>query len=224
MPDDAQLRKHSSWFKGEKRFQFSYNPFRKLSWKLGSLHLEADEPTSDNKDVLPPLPSPKTQEETPYIVGNLFSLSALRLNPAHESDSFAIGPLPAKPSVGKAFGLVDEERISVASADARPRSVAQWLHVLWKRSYGLPINSTSTQDEGISEVESDREPSEDIRKRRVIVVEYGNTDDIQNGALFDPSRYRPSLNLCKLRRIPYARAGMIQYTPRLLYRDMLQME
>jgi len=178
MHSNIALPKRSSWSNDDGDSSSGYNPFRELKrWT----NPEQDA-SSQNKTHLPP-PSPKTttQEDTPNVVGQLFSSSELRQKSSSNNDSSNARPVVRHPIAREPYGSVDEEKSTVFLAKSEPRSTVSWPYDFSSRLRDFAANSSSGQPNNFSGKNDARGYQGGNRKRRVIVVEYGNTDELAEG-------------------------------------------
>ena len=184
MPPKAGSSGHSGFNNSEERSKYRYNPFRKLRRRTKDLEPEQEDDSSHNKIYLPPpTPEPQEQKETPYIIGQLFPPLAVRADSINDGGTFnagsANGPLYAQ----NRNRMVDEEKTSISLFDSNLKLRAPWLLGLTSRLCRLMVNSAAKEAADPLGVDNPRKYAGGNRKRRLIVVEYGNTDEVAEGKL-----------------------------------------
>lgn len=192
MNSDQGRIKPSARSKYEEGPKVRYNPFRKLAKRAKQSRREQDDAFHDSNHLTPPLPGigAITREDTPSIVGQLFGITDLRSDLAANDDASTVRPGLGDigtPSFGR---LIDEERPSSPFVETgsqlnpwRPNFLLNTLG----RAY---VDSASPQPKHFFSAPSALEYTNDARKRRVIVVEFGNTDNLTKGALNINSRQK----------------------------------
>ena len=178
MQKDAEPSKRSARYDGDRTIKSSYNPFRKLTTRRTKyLFSQHDEGSYDKTSSPPPIAKVFTGEDTPYIVGELFSPVDLQPDSAGTIDSCSENPLPK----GRVAGQIDEEKSSISSSDTDTSPVIMWILSWLNRLCEYFLIRNGAQPQSFYDGQSGQKFSAGNRKRRVIVVEYGNTDNITEG-------------------------------------------
>lgn len=164
----------------------NYNPFRRLRNRYRQYHLDENDGRLNHQH----LPSPPTktlvQEDSPRIYGQLFSSTESTGDDPAAYQSTAVKPLPGTSSIEKPAAQIDEEKSSIPRAEATfpPKHSLRQLNLLrWKR-YPFESFSQDTETSEWIQGHCDDDPIP-IRRRRVVVAEYGNTDNVTEGCFSD---------------------------------------
>lgn len=164
----------------------NYNPFRRLRNRYRQYHLDGNDGRLDHQHLSSPPTKTLVRENSPRIYGQLFSTIE---NPGDDPAAYqstAVKPILGASSIAKPAAQIDEEKSSIPRAEvafAPKHSLRQLSLLQWKL---YPFGSFS-QDTETSEWNQGHcgEDSIPIRTRRVVVAEYGNTDNVTEGCVSD---------------------------------------
>ena len=166
--------KRSMWSHNDEGSKFKYNPFRRRA----KYSYSEQEIPSDNQGHVPPPPQ-KTlkRRETPSVIGPLFSPAARLPDSASSNESVAVNTSLGDSSAEKPDGVFDEEKPSMlgVATNSQPRFPSLRIFSYIYNIFASP--KETSQSRGSEEYKDGN------RRRRVIVVEYGNTDDLTEGIL-----------------------------------------
>ncbi|KAL6719292.1 hypothetical protein ACLMJK_003531 [Lecanora helva] len=163
-------RRQSIWPRVGGDRELIYNPFRKLRKRNKRPDAEPDDALNDG-DFLPDSPSPRRlhREDTPYIVGELFHPAEAQLETSRNDDF----PVDRQPT-----GPIDEEKLSVTSSNAGNRPIFPWYQLFVRPLFIFRLSKAFAQSPDASAIDTARDSKPQSRKRRLVVVEFGNTDDV----------------------------------------------
>ena len=175
--------KRSLWNHNDEGSKFKYNPFRR---RAKYSYSEQDIPSDDRDQVSPPPQKTLKRREIPSVVGHLFLPTERQLNLAGSNESWgvesALDDSPAENS-GEVF---DEEKLSKIWNSAESQSISPLLRV------SIYISKLFATPKDVSKPRNTEKYKDGNRRRRVIVVEYGNTDNVTEGTPNDDLREQTS--------------------------------
>ncbi len=164
----------------------NYNPFRRIRNRYRRPHLDRDDGRLSHQQLSSPPTTSLIREDAPRIYGQLFSCPEIPGDNSAIYESTALRPVLATSSTEKPSAQIDEEKSSVPRAEAGPPpkySLRQMILPQWKLSgIGSLSQDKETFESNYTAQGHCRADPVPIRKRRVIVVEYGNTDNVTEGA------------------------------------------
>lgn len=158
----------------------TYNPFRRLRNRFKNARLDVNESSLNHEHSASPIAL--AREDTPKIYGQLFSSEEKKAVAPADDLPTTIRPVPVASVV--ANGRVDEEKSSVPLAEAEMKPFSTLRQTLLRRwnPFGMCTASEHTEEASMNKdaanIHLDENPAP-TRKRRVIVVEYGNTDYVK---------------------------------------------
>jgi len=160
----------------------TYNPFRRLRRRIKTNNLNGDIREQGQDSRPSPLPGTSAGEDTPKIYGELFTSSETYKTITARDPSPSVQPVS---NSGNFYNDEEKTFAPLTIPDVKHNNALwQFLHNQWNL---LRFRQPSTQIGEASWRKDDAfvqggETSKFGRKRRVIVVEYGKTDNVEEGS------------------------------------------
>lgn len=162
----------------------NYNPFRRLRNRYRQYDFDGNDGKLNPQYLSSPPTETLVRADTPRTYGQLFSPTETYGDDPATYQSTAVNPGLSTSSTEKAAAHIDEEKSSVPRAEAAfpPKDSFRKLNLLqWKPfPFGNSLQDTETSEWSQGHCDEDPIP---IRTRRVVVAEYGNTDNVTEGCV-----------------------------------------
>lgn len=173
--------KRSFWSNNNERS--NYNPFRKLSRRTKDSYSEGNNTAQSQDDTPSAILKDTTPDDIPKSNGHLFEI---RLHPSANGEPLDVRPVNGFPGVEKPVQSIDEE-IASAPVDGFDQFPVpqphQFLSRQWRRLSGKKATVQTGSSGSPTSQSSNTKKNPLVRKRRVVVVEYGNTDHLKEGEI-----------------------------------------